>query len=80
MTTSIKARKIIAEVLGEPDTVPEESASFLNDLNADSLDLLEVAMSLEDDFNIEIPDPEIEAWKTVGDAVRSVEKFVAEDG
>ena len=50
------------------DTVKLES-SFVDDLGADSLDIVELVMALEDEFQIEIPDKDAEAIKTVGDAV-----------
>ncbi|TMB92467.1 MAG: ribonuclease III [Chloroflexi bacterium] len=64
-----KLKKIIVEQLGvdEGDVKPE--ASFVDDLNADSLDLVELIMSLEEEFGMEISDEEAEKIKTVGDAV-----------
>jgi len=51
------------------DTIKLES-SFIDDLGADSLDIVELVMALEDEFQIEIPDKDAEAIKTVGDAVQ----------
>ena len=61
-----KLKKIIVEQLGvdEGDVKPE--ASFVDDLNADSLDLVELIMSLEEEFGMEISDEEAERIKTVG--------------
>jgi len=64
-----KVRAIIAEGLGiDPSEITEES-SFKDDLGADSLDLFEMVMTLEDDYNIEIPTEELEKMETVGDVV-----------
>ena len=64
-----RLRKIIAEQLSvdEEDVVPE--ASFIEDLNADSLDLVELIMTLEEDFDIKISDEDAEGLRTVQDAI-----------
>ncbi|MCX7749780.1 MAG: acyl carrier protein [Clostridia bacterium] len=64
-----KVKKIIVEQLGvEEDDVAME-ASFIDDLGADSLDIVELIMALEEEFDLEIPDSEAEKITTVGDAV-----------
>jgi acyl carrier protein len=64
-----KVRDIIAEQLGiDPDEITMES-SFIDDLGADSLDIVELIMALEEEFDIEIPDEDAEKIKTVGDVV-----------
>lgn len=64
-----KVKKIIVEQLGvEEDEVTMES-SFIDDLGADSLDIVELIMALEEEFDIEIPDSEAEKIAAVGDAV-----------
>ena len=64
-----KIQKIIAEELCvEQDRIPLQ-ADFLEDLEMDSLDVVEIIMSLEDEFGVEIPDDEIEGIKTVEDLV-----------
>ncbi len=62
-------KKIVSEQLSvdEEDVVPD--ASFIEDLNADSLDLVELIMSLEEEFNIKISDEEAEKIQTVQDAI-----------
>jgi acyl carrier protein len=64
-----RLRKIIAEQLSvdEGEVVPE--ASFIEDLNADSLDLVELIMTLEEEFNIKISDEDAEGIRTVQDAM-----------
>ena len=67
-----KVKKIIVEQLGvEEDEITMES-SFIDDLGADSLDIVELIMALEEEFDIEIPDSEAEKITTVGDAVEYI--------
>ena len=71
-----KVRSIIAEQLGvEEDEVVRE-ASFLDDLGADSLDIVELIMALEEEFELEIPDEDAERITTVGDAVDYIRERV----
>ncbi|MDE6207261.1 MAG: acyl carrier protein [Muribaculaceae bacterium] len=68
-----KVKTIVVDKLGvEPEKVTE-SASFVTDLGADSLDTVELIMDFEKEFDITIPDEEAEKIKTVGDAVAFVE-------
>lgn len=68
-----KIRKILCEQFElEEDRVTMDS-NLIGDLGADSLDVIDLAMSIEDEFDIEVPDDEIEKIKTVGDLVRFVE-------
>jgi acyl carrier protein len=69
MSIEDKVKKIIAEKLSVDldEVVPE--ASFVDDLGADSLDLVELIMSMEEEFDVEIPDEEAEKLVTVGDAI-----------
>jgi acyl carrier protein len=64
-----KVKDIIAESLGVKKTEVVSSASFIDDLNADSLDIVELVMTIEKEFDIEIPDDEAEKIRTVQDAV-----------
>jgi acyl carrier protein len=67
-----KVKKLIVEQLGvEEDDIAMES-SFIDDLGADSLDIVELIMALEEEFNLEIPDNEAEKITTVGDAVEYI--------
>lgn len=69
-----KIRDIIVEQLGvESDDVTMES-SFVDDLGADSLDIVELIMALEEEFNMEIPDEEAEMIATVGDVVNYIKQ------
>lgn len=64
-----RIRSLLAEQLSiEEDTI-EMSSNFIDDLNADSLDIVELIMTLEQEFNLSIPDEEAERIRTVGDAV-----------
>ncbi len=68
-----KIRENLVELLGvNPEEVTME-ASFLDDLNADSLDIVDLVLQLEKEFNFQIPDDDAELIKTVGDAVRYIE-------
>ncbi len=69
-----KVQKIICEQFGvQADQVTMDSL-ILEDFEADSLDLVDLAMSLEDAFDIEVPDEELENIKTVGDIVKLIEE------
>ena len=69
-----KVQKIVAEQLNvELDKVQMET-SFLEDLNADSLDQVELIMAVEDEFGIEVPDEVAQEIRTVGDIVRVLEQ------
>ena len=73
-TTFERLKKIIVEQLGveESDVTPE--AAFVEDLNADSLDLVELIMSLEEEFGMEISDEDAEKIQKVSDAVEYIEE------
>ena len=74
MSTFEKVRDIVVDQLGvEPDEVAIES-TFIDDLGADSLDIVELIMAFEEEFGIEIPDEAAEKIKTVQDVVSYIEK------
>ena len=74
MSVEGKVKKITAEKLSvEPDEVVPQ-ASFVDDLGADSLDLVELIMALEEAFDIEISDEEAEKLQTVKDAINYIKK------
>jgi len=64
-----KVREIIIEQLGVQESAVTMEASFIDDLGADSLDIVELIMALEEEFDIEIPDSDAEKVITVGDVV-----------
>jgi acyl carrier protein len=64
-----KVKKIIVEQLGVEDDEITMEASFIDDLGADSLDIVELIMAFEEEFDLEIPDSEAEKITTVGNAV-----------
>ena len=74
---SDRVRAIIAEQLGVKLEEVTDSASFIEDLGADSLDTVELVMALEEEFGIEIPDEDAEKMVTVGDAVKYIEQKAA---
>lgn len=65
-------KSMIAENLGVNEDTITEASSFKDDLGADSLDLFELAMALEDEFGIEIPTEDLEQIATVGDVVEYI--------
>lgn len=68
--------KVVSILCEQLDLTPEKitmDSGITDDLSADSLDLVEVLMSVEDEFEVEIPDEEAEKLKTVGDLVRYIE-------
>ena len=69
-----KVREVIVDQLNVEEGDVVEAASFVDDLGADSLDIVELVMALEEEFGISIPDEEAENIKTVGDAVAYIEK------
>lgn len=78
MALKDKVNEIIVEQLGVDASEVTESASFIDDLGADSLDTVELVMAFEEEFDIEIPDEDAEKLNTVGEAVSYLEKKLAE--
>ena len=68
-----KVKQIIVEQLGVDEGEVTPSASFVDDLGADSLDTVELVMAFEEEFNVEVPDEEAEKLQTVGDVVKYIE-------
>lgn len=67
-----KVKEIVVEQLGVDENLVKEEATFIDDLSADSLDIVELVMSLEEAFEMEIPDTEAEKIVTVGDVVQYI--------
>ena len=67
-----KVKEIVVEQLGVDEDAVTMSASFVDDLGADSLDIVELIMAFEDAFDVEIPDADAEKISTVGDAVEYI--------
>ena len=67
-----KVKEIIVEQLGVAENAVTEEASFIDDLGADSLDIVELIMALEEEFDLEIPDGDAEKVVTVGDVVEYI--------
>ena len=72
-----KVKKIIVEQLGVAETSITMEASFIDDLGADSLDIVELIMALEEEFDMEIPDSDAEKVVSVGDVVDYIKDHVA---
>lgn len=72
-----KVKEIIVEQLGVADTAVTLEASFIDDLGADSLDIVELIMALEEEFDIEIPDADAEKVVSVGDVVDYIKDHIA---
>ena len=71
-----KVKKIIVDQLDVEEDKVTEAASITDDLGADSLDVVDLVMSFEEEFDIEIPDDQVEKIKTVGDIVKCIEEKV----
>ncbi|MDC0347162.1 acyl carrier protein [Planctomycetota bacterium] len=74
MSVGDQVKDIIAEELGMDREKVKDEAVLQTDLGADSLDIVELVMKLEDSFSMKIPDEEAETLKTVGDAISYIEK------
>ena len=72
-----RVKSIIIEQLGTADTAVTMEASFIDDLGADSLDIVELIMTLEEEFDTEIPDGDAEKIVTVGDVVDYIKEHLA---
>lgn len=74
MATFDKVKDIVVEQLGVDEADVTMESTFIDDLGADSLDIVELIMAFEEEFNIEIPDEVAEKIKTVKDAVEYIDK------
>ena len=73
-----QVKKILCDQLALEEEQVNEDAEVIDDLGADSLDIVDLVMTLEEEFDTEIPDEDIENLKTVGDIVKYIEDRVAE--
>ena len=71
-----KLKKIIAEVLNVDEEEITMDTTFVDDLGADSLDIFQIIMGLEEEFDVEIANEEAEKIKTVGDAVEQIKNVI----
>lgn len=69
-----KVKEIVVEQLGVDEEEVNENSSFVDDLGADSLDIVELVMALEEEFDLEIPDEDAEKIGSVGDAVNYIKE------
>jgi acyl carrier protein len=74
---SERIKSIVADQLGVEISEVTKDASILDDLGADSLDVVELVMTLEEAFNIEVPDEAVEEMRTIGDVHRFVESHAS---
>ncbi len=72
MSIEARVRSIIADQLGITEEEIKPESKFIEDLGADSLDIVELVMAMEEEFEVEIPDEEAENIKTVSDAVNYI--------
>ncbi len=72
-----RIQSIVTEQLGVEPAEVTKDASILDDLGADSLDVVELVMTLEEAFDIEVPDDAVEEMRTIGDVQRFVESHVS---
>ena len=77
MAVEQKVKQIIVEQLGVDENQVDNSASFVDDLGADSLDIVELVMAFEEAFELEIPDEDAEKIATVKDAIDYIEAKTA---
>ena len=68
-----KVKSIIVEQLGVNPEQVTPTASFIEDLGADSLDIVELVMAFEEEFSVEVPDEDAEKLQTVGDVIKYIE-------
>jgi acyl carrier protein len=76
MTTEERVKNIIVEQLNVDLDAVTNDASFIEDLGADSLDIVELVMTMEEEFDLEIPDEDAEKIKSVGDVISYVQTKV----
>ena len=78
MSIEQKIKAIIIEQLGVDEDEVTPQASFLEDLGADSLDIVELVMAMEEEFKIEIPDEDVEGLKAVQDVINYIRQHAVQ--
>jgi acyl carrier protein len=78
MSTDNRVKEIIVEQLGVNESEVKPEAKFVDDLGADSLDLVELVMALEEEYNMEITDEDAEKIQTVGDAIEYIKSHISQ--
>lgn len=78
MSIEQRVKEIIVEQLGANESEVKPEAKFVDDLGADSLDLVELVMALEEEYNMEISDEDAEKILTVGDAIEFIKAHVSQ--
>ncbi|MCL5773252.1 MAG: acyl carrier protein [Firmicutes bacterium] len=76
MSVLDRVKKIVVEQLGVDEEQVTSNASFTDDLGADSLDIVELVMALEQEFNLEIPDEDAEKISNIQDAVQYIQEHI----
>ena len=74
MSVEQRVKQIIVEQLGVDEGQVDNSASFVDDLGADSLDIVELVMAFEEEFSVEVPDEDAEKLQTVGDVINYIKE------
>ncbi|MHC4270646.1 MAG: acyl carrier protein [Planctomycetota bacterium] len=80
MSIEERLKEMIIKQLGDGEKSVTLETSFVNDLAADSLDIVELVMELEDEFDLSIPDEDAEKMQTVGDAVTYINEHTQKNG
>lgn len=76
MALADRVKAVVAQELDVPASQVTESATFMGDLKADSLMVVELIMTFEDEFDVEIPEDDAQGIQTVGDAIRYIEQKI----
>ena len=80
MSVEQRVIEIVCEHLAVNKETVTRNAAFIEDIGADSLDIVELVMELEEEFDIQIPDDQAEKIKTVGEAIDYIDKAIGEKG